>query len=68
MADTVGDGLQVAVGPGAAPWQLTEAAQLAGGQPLLTELGNTLENYQAMKANMKSGRGQRSRTSRFKHR
>lgn len=35
---------------------LTDAARLAGwATPVSTEIGNTLENYQAMKANMKSG-------------
>jgi len=36
--------------------QLPRQAQLAGwATPVSTELGNTLENYQAMKANMASG-------------
>lgn len=35
---------------------LTDAARLSGwATPVSTEIGNTLENYQAMKANMKSG-------------
>ena len=38
------------------PDTLHSASQLAGwATPCSTELGNTLENYQAMKANMKSG-------------
>ena len=35
---------------------LLDAARLAGwATPVATEIGNTLENYQAMKANMRSG-------------